>query len=435
MRMLRKTRQINGLLGQGILILMDEGSTKIKLELPDDVRFIIDTIRHAGYEACVVGGCVRDSLLGKKPEDWDITTSALPLQVKSLFKNTVDTGIKHGTVMVIRNKQGYEVTTYRIDGEYIDGRHPESVEFTPVLGEDLKRRDFTINALAYDPEGGVVDLFGGISDLKNGIIRAVGDPRKRFEEDALRIMRAVRFSAQLSFDIEENTRNAISQFASNLEMVSAERKRVELEKTICSDNPAHVCEYRKLGLSKYIVPDVWDRCFNESSAAVMEAADDPDPDRKKLIRLAAFFMEVSAEECAHVMRKMTFDNRSRDLVSGILRFRSGSPETQGGLEPDAPGIRKLLAKTGRELFELILAFREACQEDLSEVRRVYEQIIMRGNAFSISMLNIKGDDLIKEGIPKGKQVGETLNMLLDKVVEDPGLNTKETLLRIVRGEL
>ena len=222
--MLRKARQVNGLLGQGILILMDEGSTKIKIELPDDVRFILDTIRHAGYEACVVGGCVRDSLLGKEPEDWDITTSALPLQIKSLFKNTVDTGIKHGTVMVIRSKRGYEVTTYRIDGEYIDGRHPESVEFTPVLGEDLKRRDFTINALAYDPEGGIVDLFGGIPDLENGIIRAVGDPCKRFEEDALRIMRAVRFSAQLSFDIEENTRNAISQFASNLEMVSAERK-------------------------------------------------------------------------------------------------------------------------------------------------------------------------------------------------------------------
>lgn len=433
--MLRKARQVNGLLGQGILILMDEGSTKIKIELPDDVRFILDTIRHAGYEACVVGGCVRDSLLGKEPEDWDITTSALPLQIKSLFKNTVDTGIKHGTVMVIRSKRGYEVTTYRIDGEYIDGRHPESVEFTPVLGEDLKRRDFTINALAYDPEGGIVDLFGGIPDLENGIIRAVGDPCKRFEEDALRIMRAVRFSAQLSFDIEENTRAAISQFAPNLKMVSAERKRVELEKTICSDNPAHVCEYRKLGLSEYIVPDVWERCFGEGSAAVMEAADDADPDKKKLIRLAAFFMELGPEECAHVMRKMTFDNRSRDLVSGILRFRSGSPETQGGLEPDAPGIRKLLVKTGRELFELILAFREACGEDMSAVRGVYEQVIRQGDAFAITMLDIKGDDLIEAGIPKGRQVGETLNMLLDKVVEDPELNKKETLLMIARGEL
>jgi len=217
--------------------------------------------------------------------------------------------------------------------------------------------------------------------------------------------------------------------------VSAERKRVELEKTICSDNPAHVCEYRKLGLSEYIVPDVWERCFGEGSAAVMEAADDADPDKKKLIRLAAFFMELGPEECAHVMRKMTFDNRSRDLVSGILRFRSGSPETQGGLEPDAPGIRKLLVKTGRELFELILAFREACGEDMSAVRGVYEQVIRQGDAFSITMLDIKGDDLIEAGIPKGRQVGETLNMLLDKVVEDPELNKKETLLMIARGEL
>ena len=413
---------------------MEEGSTKIKIELPDDVRFILDTIRHAGYEAYIVGGCVRDSLLGRVPEDWDITTSALPVQVKSLFKNTVDTGIKHGTVMVIRGGKGYEVTTYRIDGEYIDGRHPESVEFTPVLEEDLKRRDFTINAFAYVPEEGVVDLFGGLDDLAGGIIRAVGDPRKRFEEDALRIMRAVRFSAQLSFDIEEHTKEAISEYAPNLQMVSAERKRVELEKTICSANPAHVCEYGRLGLAEYIVPDLPDKCFGVESAKIMENVRNADPDRRRIVRLAAFFMEMDPEECAHVMRKMTFDNRSRDLVSGILRYRSGSPETQGGLEPDAPGIRKLLSRTGPELFELVLNFKEACGVDVSLTRAEYEMIISCGDAFEISMLEIKGNDLIQAGIPAGKQVGETLNRLLDRVTDDPGLNTKETLLKIARGE-
>lgn len=413
---------------------MEDQSTKIKIELPDDVRFILDIIRHAGYEAYIVGGCVRDSLLGRKPDDWDITTSALPMQIKSLFKNTVDTGIKHGTVMVIRNGRGYEVTTYRIDGRYSDGRHPESVEFTPVLGEDLKRRDFTINAFAYDPKSGVVDLFGGLDDLKSGIIRAVGDPRRRFEEDALRIMRAVRFSAQLSFEIEEQTREAISEFAENLNMVSAERKRVELEKTICSDNPYRVCEYGELGLAKHIVPEYWEKCFGTEIAGLMENVSDPDPDRKRLIRLALFFMELDSKECSKVMRTMTFDNRSRELVSGILKFRSGSPETQGGSMPDTPGIRRLLSLTGRELFELVTGFNAACGKDVSAVAEIYERIISNGDAYEISMLEINGNDLIREGFPAGRQVGEILNRLLDRVLTDPELNTKEKLLKMARSE-
>ena len=434
----------------------NNNNNTINFQVPGSVRFILDTIRGAGYEAYIVGGCVRDRLLGREPDDWDITTSALPEQVKGLFSVTVDTGIQHGTVMVLRGGRGYEVTTYRVDGAYKDGRHPESVVFTPNLEEDLKRRDFTINAFAYDPESGIVDLFGGLDDLRGGIIRAVGDPDKRFDEDALRIMRAVRFSAQLSFGIEEKTRNAISAFAPKLALVSRERIRVEFEKTIYSDNPAYVNEYRRLGLAQYIVPELYGRCFLDESERLWEQipADDEDVD---VLRLAAFFMGLKSGECSTVMRKMTFDNRTRDLVSGILKYRSGSSETQGGCrdavsglsqsrdnaaeqadslaeqfwDPAPISIRKALRICGAETYRLGLKFRKAQGLDVHESEKQFENILQRGEAYNISMLDITGADLMDAGIPQGKRIGETLNMLLDKVIEDPQLNNKEVLIKFI----
>ena len=190
----------------------------IQIQIPEKAKYIIETIQNAGFEAYVVGGCVRDSILGRCPEDWDITTSARPEQVKQLFRRTIDTGIQHGTVTVMLDKEGFEVTTYRVDGKYEDSRHPKEVTFTPNLEEDLKRRDFTINAMAYNPSSGLVDLFGGLEDIERKIIRCVGDPLERFTEDALRIMRAVRFSAQLGFTIEEETRKALKVLAPNLKL-------------------------------------------------------------------------------------------------------------------------------------------------------------------------------------------------------------------------
>lgn len=208
------------------------------LEIPKNAEIILHILEKAGYEAYVVGGCVRDSILGRSPDDWDITTSAKPEQVKALFHRTVDTGLQHGTVTVLMEKEGYEVTTYRVDGEYEDGRHPKEVTFTASLKEDLKRRDFTINAMAYNPSSGLVDLFGGLEDIERKIIRCVGDPLERFTEDALRIMRAVRFSAQLGFTIEEETRKALKVLAPNLKHVSAERIQVELVKLLMSPHQA-----------------------------------------------------------------------------------------------------------------------------------------------------------------------------------------------------
>ena len=212
----------------------------MKMNIPEPARKIIDRLNEHGYEAYVVGGCVRDMILKREPGDWDITTSALPEQVKALFRRTVDTGIQHGTVTVMIEKEGFEVTTYRVDGEYHDGRHPEKVTFTRSLEEDLKRRDFTINAMAYHPEHGLVDLFGGMEDIDKKIIRCVGNPVERFTEDALRMLRAVRFSAQLGFEVEENTKAALSRMSGNLEHVSAERIQTELVKLLVSTHPDYL---------------------------------------------------------------------------------------------------------------------------------------------------------------------------------------------------
>lgn len=207
------------------------------IKIPSGAEEIINRINEAGYEAYVVGGCVRDSLLGREPNDWDITTSANPYEVKALFRRTIDTGLKHGTVTILMGDDQYEVTTYRIDGDYSDGRHPDNVTYTSLLSDDLKRRDFTINAMAYHPEIGLVDLFGGESDLKKGIVRAVGCAEDRFSEDALRMMRAIRFAAQLGYEIEKDTYAAITKLGSNLSKISAERIRVEMDKLLMSDNP------------------------------------------------------------------------------------------------------------------------------------------------------------------------------------------------------
>ena len=215
-------------------------SEALTILLPEKVRYIIHRITQAGYEAYAVGGCVRDSVLGRKPDDWDITTSASPRQIKGLFERTLDTGLKHGTVTVMLGQEGFEVTTYRIDGDYEDGRHPKEVTFTASLLEDLKRRDFTVNAMAYNDQDGLVDAFDGIKDLRAGIIRCVGSPEERFSEDALRILRAIRFSAQLGYRIEPQTQKAIEELAPNLRLISAERIQAELIKLVASPHPENL---------------------------------------------------------------------------------------------------------------------------------------------------------------------------------------------------
>ena len=226
--------------------------SNVNINIPQNVKLIIDTLEDAGYEAFAVGGCIRDALMGRVPNDWDITTSATPMQVKELFRRTIDTGIKHGTVTIMLGKEGYEVTTYRIDGDYMDGRHPDNVIFTNNLIEDLKRRDFTINAMAYNERVGIVDAFDGINDLENKIIRCVGEATERFTEDALRILRALRFSAQLDFNINEATAVAVKELGKNLSLISKERIQTELDKLISSKCPDRIMLVHLYGLNKFI---------------------------------------------------------------------------------------------------------------------------------------------------------------------------------------
>ncbi len=228
--------------------------------LPEKVNTIIKTLKNAGFEAYAVGGCVRDLILNRRPNDWDITTNAVPAEVKKLFRRTFDTGIEHGTVTVMLGEDHFEVTTYRLDGKYSDLRHPDEVRFTGSLTEDLKRRDFTVNALAYNEEDGLRDEFGGREDLKNGVIRAVGNAKERFSEDALRILRAFRFAAQLDFSIEEETLRAAKELKGNLKAVSAERIMTEFTKLLCSGHPELIRSLYETGITEIILPEA-DICF------------------------------------------------------------------------------------------------------------------------------------------------------------------------------
>ena len=397
--------------------------SNIKIDIPKDVEDILRTLEEAGFEANIVGGCVRDSILGKVPGDWDITTKALPQEVKGLFGNTVDTGIQHGTVMVIRHGVGYEITTYRVDGEYKDSRHPEKVEFTPSLEEDLKRRDFTINAFAYNPERGVVDLFDGIGDLNKGLIRCVGDPYKRFDEDALRIMRAVRFSSQLSFKIEDETKKAISHFADRLSNISRERIRVEFEKTLFSNNPGYVNEYVRLGLAGYILGDYAERCFDEASLKLYPKFTGDD---FRILRLAAFFKNLSPDECRDIIRNLTFDNRSRDLTAAVVEYKDYE------LLADRVSVKKALNKMGVEVFNLVREYKKAGGGSYDEAAfSMADEVLEKNEPYMISQLDISGNDLIAAGVPKGEEVGLKLSGLLDAVIENPELNSKEQLIKLI----
>ena len=408
---------------------MNSELKNINIDIPQPVLEILDTLNGAGFEAYIVGGCVRDCVLGRRPEDWDITTQALPYQVKSLFKSTADTGLEHGTVMVIKKGTGYEVTTFRIDGKYLDGRHPESVEFTPSLEEDLKRRDFTINAFAYSPDKGITDLFDGISDLNSGLIRCVGEPERRFGEDALRIMRAVRFSAQLSFKIEEKTAEAIEKFAPDLARVSTERIRVEFEKTLLSDNPEYVCLYKEYGLAPYIFPDVYEECFGAEEALVLKNIKSEEKEELKYLRLAAFFDKLSFEDAGKVLKRFTYDNRTKETVSCILKFKDFF------VSEDFPAVKRAMRDMGADIFKMVQKLKKAQAEaegkDASHYKKlleIREEVIASGQAYTIPMLAVNGADLIEAGIPQGTEIGRILNEILEKVIDVPQMNTKEKIL-------
>lgn len=393
-----------------------------KIELPRAAEYIISALNKAGYEAYIVGGCVRDCLLGKQPKDWDITTSALPEQVKAVFSHTYDTGIEHGTVTVLIGKEGYEVTTYRIDGEYKDNRHPESVVFTNRLTGDLARRDFTMNAVAYSPAAGFVDEFGGIEDMRAGIIRAVREPSERFREDALRMMRALRFSAQLGFEIEKNTRAAIDENAHLIKNISMERVRDELLKLLLSDNPLKVYELKDTGIADYVLPDL-SVMLDENKAEIMSLLDRVEKTAVK--RLALIMHKMDGKSLERFLRSLRLDNKTiKDTVT-ISSYISAAAD-------NSPyGIRRLICDTSEQMAADIIEMRGIVSgEDTSQVMRTLKEITDRGDCCSMAQLAVSGGDLKALGL-NGKELGAALKHCLDEVLKNPQNNNKEYLINYI----
>ena len=435
----------------------------IKILLPEKVNMIIKTIQAAGFEAYAVGGCVRDSILGRIPDDWDITTSAKPLDIKKIFKRTIDTGIQHGTVTVMIDKEGFEVTTYRIDGEYEDSRHPKEVTFTSNLREDLRRRDFTINAMAYNEEVGLVDIFGGISDIEKKTIRCVGDAKERFTEDALRMMRAVRFSAQLGYSIEDGTKEAIKELAPNLKNISAERIQVELVKLVVSNNPDYLKVAYETGITAQVLPE-FDLCMETDQnnphhkysvgEHILHSMKHIEAD--KVLRLAMLFHDMGKpktrtqdEQGIHhfyghnnlsekiteeVLKRLRFDNDTVYKVKKLVYFHDYHPNLTD------KSVRKFITKIGKDLVPLYLRVQKAdvlAQSEykrdeklakIEEVSKIYDGIIERGECLSLKELAVNGKDLMDCGISPGKEIGEILEYFLEMVIADPSLNKKEILL-------
>ncbi|MEG1992382.1 MAG: CCA tRNA nucleotidyltransferase [Acetivibrio sp.] len=450
------------------------------ITLPEKVEFIINNLIAHGYEAYGVGGCVRDTYLGKAPKDWDITTSAKPETVKELFQRTIDTGIQHGTVTVMLDKEGFEVTTYRIDGEYEDSRHPRNVEFTCNLKEDLKRRDFTINAMAYNSKEGLVDIFDGIGDIQRKLIRCVGNPLERFEEDALRMLRAIRFAGQLGFSIDGATREAIIEKAPTLKNISAERIRVEVDKLLRSKQPELLKEASKTGMCKVFLPE-FDRMLQQEQnnpyhifsvgnhvlKAVWELNqywEEQGLEDEKHHSILCWTMllhdvakpfchtvdkegidhfyghgEAGAAQAKNILRRLKFDNASIDLTVRLIKWHDYR------FTPKAIKVRKAASKIGPDIMEdLFLVQRidilaknperkKEKTEQLNEIMEIYKDILKKQQCLTLKELAINGKDLIEEaGIPSGPKIGETLTFLLNYVLEYPEKNQREILLDKIR---
>ncbi len=436
----------------------------MKISMPQAVKEIIATLQQNNFEAYAVGGCVRDSILGREPNDWDITTSASPEEVKALFRRTIDTGIEHGTVTIMIDKVGYEVTTYRIDGKYEDGRHPTEVTFTRNLKEDLLRRDFTINAMAYNDTDGLVDIFGGLEDIERKVIRCVGDPRARFTEDALRLMRAVRFAAQLGYTIEEETREAMKEIAGNLKKISAERIQVELVKTLVSPNPFMMKDAYELGLTKYFMPE-FDLAMEteqhnrhhmytvgeHSLVATGHIRED------KVLRLTMLMHDFgkplcittdeegidhyyghpakSEEMAEEILHRLKFDNDTIRKVCILIRHHDER------IVPGLKYMRRAMARIGEEAFPELFEVQEAdisAQSNykrdtklanLEANRKDYEEICAKSQCVSKATLAVSGKDLIACGMKPGKEIGAVLDAMLQEVIESPEHNEKEYLLK------
>lgn len=433
----------------------------------DGARDIVHVMKTGGFEAYLVGGGVRDTLLGKTPEEWDITTSALPAQVMKLFPKVVPTGIDYGTVTVILPDGQYEVTTFRADEVYVDGRHPSNVVFTADLHKDLSRRDFTINAIACDPESGrLIDDFRGQEDLKAKLIRAVGDPVARFREDGLRPIRACRFAATLKFTIEPATLAAIRPALLVVQKVAPERIHDELIKILSADQPSVGFEYmRQTGLLELILPELAG-CYGVEqppqfhpynvywhSLYSCDAAPKDDP----TLRLAALLHDIGKPSCKvdftfynhdrvgagqaeALLRRLKFSNDTIEKVKNLI----GNHMFDYTPEWSDAAVRRFIRRVGgidnvRDLFLLRRADAKAMNNDigveyLAELQQRIDRIIAEAHALRVTDLKVDGQDVMKTlAIKPGPKVGQVLEALLEKVLDDPQLNEREKLIELIKS--
>lgn len=438
---------------------------KYKIDMPPNANVIIHALQDAGYKAYIVGGCVRDSLMNRVPHDWDICTSARPEQMLEVFKDhrVIETGLQHGTVTVVIDGEQYECTSFRIDGVYSDNRRPDSVTFIDDLTEDLRRRDFTINAMAYNDEEGLIDPFDGMGDIKHGIIRCVGNAADRFNEDALRILRAIRFAAQLDFAIENNTSSELCRQRKSLANISAERITNELNKIVISDRFAGML-IKYLDIFEQFIPELEDmNNFPQNNPhhiydvlihtfyTVISCQND------LILRLAALFHDigkphsyqdeadgirhfvghniVGADMTDKIMRRLKYDNNTRNAVVQLVLYHDSSFIAK----PSA--VKRWLNKVGEIQLKRLIDLRRADIEgqrvfyDREKMRKiddfanVLNQVLEEQQCFSLKDLAINGDDLIALGFVPGKELGEVLTGLLNSVTDDVLPNDRETLLK------
>ena len=442
-----------------------------KISMPDDVKFIIERLEASGYPAYAVGGCVRDSLLGRAPADWDIATAALPTEVISAFKGkrVVPTGIKHGTVTLVLGKKNYEITTYRIDGKYSDGRRPDWVSFTDNIKEDLARRDFTINAMAYNGKDGLVDCFGGAADLKRRVIRCVGGADERFAEDYLRMIRAYRFSAVLNFDIDEDILKSVKANKKKLLDISAERIRTEFDKLFLTDSFGRIKAFFE-DLGEVLFPELMRlkdipqinryHCYDAYNHT-LQVIYNTEPNI--LMRLCALFHDMgkadtlridadgithfyghaakSADIALKIMKRMKYDNALIAAVTTIVR------EHNFDAKKSRVELKYMIKRLGADTVRLLLEFAEADMKGKSKYAMerklprlknssdLLEEIIKLKEPCTIKSLALNGEEVMKIlGIGAGKEVGAVLERLLDAVIYDPSNNTKEILTDMLSND-
>lgn len=447
----------------------------VKINIPREVKKILTVFHNKGYKAYIVGGCVRDSIIGRCPNDWDITTNATPKDINYIFKHSglytvIPTGIKHGTMTLYHYGNQYEITTFRKDGDYSDNRHPNNVQFVNDLKEDLSRRDFTINAMAYNEKEGLIDYFSGIDDINNKIVRCVGNPLDRFNEDALRMMRAIRFSCQLGFNIEKNIIDSICKLYSNIQNISIERIRDEFCKILISENPIDgICHLIQSELMRYIIPEIYPTLkFNQHNIHhdkdifwhIMTVVENIEPVLD--LRLSALLHDigkprcftigengqghfyshhkVSADMSKEILRRLKFDNKTIDKVSLLVYEHMSRYD-----KLRTPNIKKFINRVGIDNLELLFSLQIADikgsakeYQNFDNVLKLREQcykILDEKQPLAIKDLKINGRDLMRVGFKQGKQIGETLTYLLEEVIENPELNDRDTLISMVKSRI